>query len=75
MECTGVTKPLFDVYLRREIEARGSITIPMKVQAFCELILTYMKLNEVGKAQEVALRLQNYVERFQRTPNSYLPLL
>ena len=72
MKCTDVAKPLFDVYLRREIEARGSITIPLKLQAFYELILTYMKLNEVGKAQEVALRFENYVECFQLTPNSYL---
>jgi tetratricopeptide (TPR) repeat protein len=34
MEYTDVDKPLFDVYLRREIEARGSITIRVKVQAF-----------------------------------------
>jgi hypothetical protein len=27
-----------------------------------------MKLNEVEKAQEVSLRLENYVERFQRIP-------
>jgi tetratricopeptide (TPR) repeat protein len=70
----GVFKPLFDVYLRREIEARGSITIPVKVQAFYELILTYMKLNEVGKAQEVALRLENYVDLFERTPETSLCL-
>jgi tetratricopeptide (TPR) repeat protein len=69
ISATDVDKPLFDVYLRREIEVRGSITIPIKVQAFYELILTYKKLNEVGKAQEVALRLENYVERnLQRTP-------
>ncbi|CAB3992657.1 ---NA--- [Paramuricea clavata] len=74
MECTDVDKPLLDVCLRREIEASGSITIPVKVRAFYELILTYMKLNEVGKAQEVALRLENYVERFQRTPEIYLAL-
>jgi tetratricopeptide (TPR) repeat protein len=74
MECTVVDKPLFDVYLRREIEARGSIIIAVKVVAFYELILTYMKLNEVGKAQEVALRLEKYVERFQRTPNNSLDL-
>ena len=74
MECTDVDKPLFDVYLRREIEASGRIAIPVKVRAFYELILTYMKLNEVGKAQEVALRLENYVERFQRTPETYLTL-
>ncbi|CAB4005985.1 tetratricopeptide repeat 28-like, partial [Paramuricea clavata] len=74
MDYTGVVKPLFDVYLRREIEASGSITIPVKVHAFYKLILMYMKLNKVGKAQEVALRLENYVERFQCTPNSYLAL-
>jgi tetratricopeptide (TPR) repeat protein len=74
ISATDVNKPLFDVYLRREIEASGIITIPIKVQAFYELILTYMKLNEVGKAQEVALRLANYVERFQRTPKTYLAL-
>jgi tetratricopeptide (TPR) repeat protein len=50
IKCTDVNKPLFDVYLRREIEASGSITIPVRVQAFYELALTYMKLNEVGKA-------------------------
>jgi hypothetical protein len=33
-----------------------------------------MKLNEVGKAQEVALRLENYVERFKLTPESSLAL-
>ena len=67
MEYTEVDKPLLDVYLRREIEARGRITIPIKIRAFYELILTYMKLNEVGEAQKVALRLENYVERFHRT--------
>jgi tetratricopeptide (TPR) repeat protein len=74
MDYTEIDKPLLDVYLRREIEANGSITIPVKVQAFYELILTYMKLNDVGKAQEVALRLENYVERIQRTPETYLAL-
>ena len=74
MGCTGVLKPLVDVYLRREIEARSRITIPVKVGAFYELILTYMKLNEVGKAQEVALRLENDVERFQSTPEYSLAL-
>ena len=72
IECMDVAKPLFDVYLRREIEARGSITIPLKLQAFYELILTYMKLNEVGKAHEVALRLENYVDIFQRVPETSL---
>jgi tetratricopeptide (TPR) repeat protein len=72
MACTDVDKPLFDVYLRREIEARGRITIPVEVRAFYELILTYMKLNEVGKAQEVGLRLENCVERFQLTPKTSL---
>ena len=74
MDCTDVDKPLFDVYLRREIEARGSITIPVKVHAFYELILTYMKLNEVGKAREVALRLEDYVERLEtkKKPRRYL---
>ena len=74
IDYTDVDKPLFDVYLRREVEVRGSITIPVKVGAFYELILTYMKLNEVGKAQEVALRLENYVERFQRSPETSLAL-
>jgi tetratricopeptide (TPR) repeat protein len=54
---TGVAKALFDVYLRREIEASGRISISVKARAFYELILTYMKLNEVEKAQEIALRL------------------
>ncbi|CAB3983516.1 ---NA--- [Paramuricea clavata] len=72
MVSTDIDKPLVDVYLLREIEARGSITIPVKVRAFYELILTYMKLNEVGKAQEVALRLENYVERFKRIPETSL---
>jgi tetratricopeptide (TPR) repeat protein len=72
LNCTDVDKPLFDVYLRREIEASGSIDIPVKVQAFYELILTYMKLNEVGKAQEVALRLEKYVDIFQRVPETSL---
>jgi tetratricopeptide (TPR) repeat protein len=74
MFSTGVDKPSFDVYLRREIEASGRIIIPVKVRAFYELILTYMKLNEVGKAKEVTLRLDNYVERFQRTPKTSLAL-
>jgi tetratricopeptide (TPR) repeat protein len=74
IDYTDVDKPLFDVYLRREVEVRGSITIPVKVGAFYELILTYMKLNEVGKAQEVALRLENYVEHFQRSPETSLAL-
>jgi tetratricopeptide (TPR) repeat protein len=74
MFSTGVDKPSFDVYLRREIEASGRIIIPVKVRAFYELILTYMKLNEVEKAQEVTLRLENYVERFQHTPKTSLAL-
>ena len=74
MFSTGVDKPSFDVYLRREIEASGRIIIPVKVRAFYELILTYMKLNEVGKAKEVTLRLDNYVERFRRTPKTSLAL-
>ncbi|CAB4038084.1 ---NA--- [Paramuricea clavata] len=74
MVYTDVDKPSIDVYLRREIETSGSITITVKVHAFYELILTYMKLNEVGKAQEVALGLENYVERFQLTPEYSLAL-
>ena len=66
-----IDKPLLDVYLRREIEASGIIAIPLKVQAFYELISTYMKLNEVGKAQEVVLRLTDYVQRFQLTTTEY----
>ena len=69
---TDVDKPLLHVYVRREIDARGNITIPLKVQAFYELILTYMKLNEVGKAQEVVLRLEKYVDIFQRVPETSL---
>jgi tetratricopeptide (TPR) repeat protein len=72
IDSTDVDKPLFDVYLRRELKARGSIMIPVKVQAFYELIVTYMKLNEVGKAQEVTLRLENYVNRFKRIPETSL---
>ena len=74
MVYADVDKPLVDVNLRREIEARGSFIIPIKVQAFYELIITYMKLNEVGKAQEVALRVENDVELFQRTPEYSLAL-
>jgi tetratricopeptide (TPR) repeat protein len=74
MVYTDVDKPSIDVYLRREIETSGSIIIPVKVHAFYELILAYMKLNEVGKAQEVALGLENYVERFQLTPEYSLVL-
>jgi hypothetical protein len=33
-----------------------------------------MRLSEVGKAQEVTLRLENYVELFQRIPETSLPL-
>jgi tetratricopeptide (TPR) repeat protein len=69
---SDVDKPLFEVYHRREIQARGSIMIPVKVQAFYELIVTYMKLNEVRRAQEVALRLENYVKRFKRIPETSL---
>ena len=61
-------KPLLDVHFRREIEVRGRFEISLKVKTFYELILTYMKLNEVGKAEEVALQLENYVKRFQSTP-------
>ena len=71
---TDVNKPSLDVFLRREIEASGSISIPVKVQTFYELILTYMKLNKAGKAQEIALRLENYVKRLRCTSKSYLYL-
>ncbi|CAB3983517.1 ---NA--- [Paramuricea clavata] len=69
MECTDVVKPLFDVYLRREIEASGIITIPVKVRAFYELILTYMKLNEVEKPKKLRFDwriMLNVFNAFQR---------
>jgi tetratricopeptide (TPR) repeat protein len=67
-------KPLLDVHLRREIEVSGRINIPIKVRAFYEIILTYMNLNEIEKAQEIALQLENYVARFQSTPTYSLAL-
>ncbi len=72
---TNVDKPLADAYLRHEMEVRsGSITIPLKVQALYDLILTYMKLNEMGKVQEVAFLLESYVKRYEFTPMYLLAL-
>ena len=65
IEFGNVDKPLVDVYLCREIEAlRGSVFIPEKVLAVYELILTLMKLNQIGKAKEVALSLESVVEEY-----------
>lgn len=66
--------PLLDVYLRREIEASGRIEIPIKVRAFYELILTYLKLNELEKAQNIAFQLEDYVARFHSTSTYSLVL-
>ena len=65
----NVDKPLVDVYLRREIEALGgSVTIPRKVLAAYELILTLMKLNQTQKAQKVAYDLERVVKKYPRFP-------
>ena len=62
----NVDKPLADVYLRCEIEAHsGRLIIPLKVYALYELILTHLKFNEMEKAQEVALLLENALEFYQ----------
>ena len=71
----NVDKPLADAYLRHEIEVRsGGITIPLQVLALYDLILTYMKLNEMGKVQEVAFLLESYVKRYEFTPMYLLAL-
>ena len=63
---TNSDKPLADVYLRCEIEAHGGrLIIPLKVYALYELILTHLKFNEIEKAQEVALLLENALEFYQ----------
>ena len=71
---SNVDKPLVEVHLRREIEARGGITIPLKVQAFYELVLVDVKCNKMVKAQEVACQLENYITRFQSLPTYLLVL-
>ena len=68
ISCADEDKPLLDVYLRREIECSRTINMPIKVHAFYELISIYMALDEVEKAEEVALQLENYIERFQSAP-------
>ena len=61
----NVDKPLMDVYLRREIEALGSgVSIPIKVLALYELILSLVELNQIRKAQEAALLLERVVEEY-----------
>ena len=66
MVCTDADKLLVDGYLFREIEASGSITIPEKVHASCELI--EMKLNEVRKPKKLRFdSVENYVELFLLT--------
>ena len=61
----NVDKPWVDVYLRREIEALGGhVAISIKVLAIYELILTLMKLNQIGKAREAALSLEDVVTRY-----------
>ena len=63
---TNLDKPLADVYRRCEIEAHsGRLIIPLKVHALYELILTHLKFNEMEKAQEVAILLENVVEFYQ----------
>ena len=71
---SDLDKPLVDIHLRREIEARGGITIPLKVQAFYELILTDVKCNEMGKAQDAVCQLEKYNTRFQSLPTYSLVL-
>ena len=58
---SNVDKPLMDAYLRREFEVRSgsNFDVPLRVQALYELILAYVKLAEVEKAQDVALKLEN----------------
>ena len=65
----NVDKPLVDFYVGREIEALGgSVRIPIKVLAGYDLILTYMKLNEIQKAQKVAFFLESVVKKYARFP-------
>ena len=60
----NVDKPLMDFYLRREIEALdGSVDIPILVLAVYELISTFMKLNQIEKAQKFAIDLESIVEK------------
>ena len=61
----NLDKPLVDVYLRREIEAFGGcVVIQIKVLAAYELVLALMKLNQKGKAQNVALFLENLAKKY-----------
>ena len=62
----NVDKPLVDVYIRREIEALGGrVVIQGKVMAAYELVLTLMKLNQKGKAQNVALFMERLVKKYR----------
>ena len=63
----NVDKPLVDVYFRREIKALGGrVLIPGKVLAAYGLILTFIKLNQIKKAQKVAFFLSENV--FKKYP-------
>ena len=64
----NVDKPLVDVYIRREMEALGGcVSIPLKVLAAYELILTLMKLNRREEAEKVAFFLESVVEEYPLT--------
>ena len=62
----NVDKPLMDAYLRREFEVRGGgkFQVPLNIHTLYNLILTYVKLNELEKAQDVALQLENNANFF-----------
>ena len=64
----NIDKPLVDVFLRREIEVHGgNVLVPIKVLALYELISTYMKMDKMGKAEEVAFLLESVVKKYHST--------
>ena len=72
---SDVDKPLLMEQLRREIEARGSMVLPLKVYVYSQAALTYLRSGEIEKAQESARRMEEYTSGFgPNTPNISLIL-
>ncbi|XP_028417632.1 uncharacterized protein LOC114542081 [Dendronephthya gigantea] len=59
---------LSGVHIAREIEARGGVSLPLKINVFHELALAYFKSGEDKKAEETVLQMEEYAREFMSYP-------
>lgn len=62
-------KPLVGAYLEREIQARGQLELPLKIDVYNQLAMAYLKCNELENAQESARRMEEYAAGFESSPH------